>query len=267
MSKLASGATFQIKMAFMDEDLKRPKHDEIMFWLTEWVKQPANVRSLVPQLPHRRITVADHRLEPDAEAAIKGQGGPWQGFPYGEHETKQNYRREPWPHEPEPRLLFKSAQWELPLKENNRTVAFADLVANYDYCQYLSGRNTTFHMAERIEDSSSRRVLWKYPETRTIHTFAQTLDTVSIVFEVKTSILSVGDLMRQLNYYRETSMFKEHRREDSIPPILVVVAPANPEAEGVCKAHGIGFVRYERSNSTVSNPEVAANARSGFPDA
>ena len=39
--------SFQLRMAFADDDLRRPTHDTIMHWLVEWVRDPAKVRALL----------------------------------------------------------------------------------------------------------------------------------------------------------------------------------------------------------------------------
>lgn len=245
MGKLASGATFQMKMAFMDEDLKRPKHDDIMFWLTEQVKQPANVRGLIPALPYQRLALYDHRLEAEAEEAVKAKDKPWTSFQSGDRETKEYLRKEPWPNEPEPLLKFGEVTWEVPLKENNRTVAFADLLAEYEYCGSLNRWHTTFYNARYIAGSSPYSGRWEYEESRKAPSYTQTPAKLSIYFEVKTAISSVGELMRQLNFYATTEQFKGSSYRDEQAPLLVVVAPAHAEAESVCRAHGYGFMRYE----------------------
>jgi len=86
MSKLANSATFQLKLAFADEDLKKPKHDQIMFWLAEWVQVPANMLCILPPLPLYRVSILEHTLEPEAAAALKpGEISPVIQTQYGYH--------------------------------------------------------------------------------------------------------------------------------------------------------------------------------------
>jgi len=244
MSKLANSATFQLKLAFADEDLKKPKHDQIMFWLAEWVQVPANMLCILPPLPLYRVSILEHTLEPEAAAALKLKP-PYPTFE-AEHQRQSKERVDPWDGEPEPILSFNSLDWEHPLKENNRTVAFADMHCRYTVGHTLYRWTIRSHSAER--DASSTFPKWTYSPTSNALKFSQHETVADVYFEVKTEITSVGDLMRQLNFYRQTEQLKSHGpyygAGRHIDPILVVVAPPHKEAEAVCRAHGYGFVEY-----------------------
>jgi hypothetical protein len=43
MSKI-NPRNYQLGLAFNEPDLKKPKHDQIMHWLSEWVQDPENIR-------------------------------------------------------------------------------------------------------------------------------------------------------------------------------------------------------------------------------
>ncbi|HWE47509.1 MAG TPA: hypothetical protein VG407_15910 [Caulobacteraceae bacterium] len=248
MSKLATGASFQLKLAFADEDLKHPTHDKIMFWLSKRVEDPAIGRQFLPTLPLERVAAITHMPDNETLAGLRSDGlHLHHHFQTGDHSSSSETVDAHWPNEPAMAFEFKRLRWEAPLTEKERTVAFADLEAEYEYGRTLIGRTTHLYSGLRTPRPGGHGASWKYEKSGETFEFEQSVRRCRIFFEVKTAIKSVGDLMRQLNFYRQLEQLRG-RSDGGLRPRLVVVAPFHEEAAAVCKAHGYGFVAYRPSS-------------------
>lgn len=242
MSKI-NGRNYQLGLAFNDGDLRKPKHDEIMHWLTSWVQNAENVRPFyLPKGVYRKASKS-HRLTAEAEELLR---------PLKEHEKERVLRsfqnrlhwaeewdvRQPWPDEPERKLRFRKSQWELPLRaERGGLLGFCDLCAEYEGTTTLEKVLVTLYSAAPPNDARGGSY-WGFDPAGSAEEWRQHGGEVKIFFEVKTEIPSVGELMRQLQLYRSTETIRGHWNH------LVVVAPPNNEAATVCESHGISFVQY-----------------------
>lgn len=241
---------FQLNLAFNDQDLRTPKHDEIMHWLTAWTQNTANIRPLYAKAARQRSEHVEHRLDAQSAKLLE---------PLREYEKERilsdlnrqfsgrvSAVKEAWPKEPERRVDYCRMQWEPPLKNGRGIVGFCDL-----HCQY----NVSFELEKVLLSQYSLASVepvprdpekpayspnrWAFALVTSGEWWRQPADECNLYFEVKTEIRSVGELMRQLQLYRSTDTFQWSTRNR-----LVVVAPANNEAASVCEAHGISFVDY-----------------------
>jgi len=236
---------YQLNLAFNDTDLRTPKHDAIMHWLQAWVKEADNVRRLLrPKFSHR-IEAIRHELTPDSLSLMKGSPDAHSitsDFSIQHKESSADVKA-PWQGEPGPDLRFHQMQWELPLKgERGEVIGFVDLWARYSVGEVLRRVTTKSHRLDSLEPKERHsRFLqtWSFSPVGDHVTYEQQLTGLSLFFEVKTEIRSVGELMRQLQLYRSSSTFRGHA-----PSRLIVVAPANNEAASVCLDHGIPFIEY-----------------------
>jgi hypothetical protein len=148
MTNKTRATTIQQKFGFRDDDLRTPKHDEIMLWLN------GNIKNVIGQVT-------------------------------GKH----------------PKIMEKI--WEYPLssgRDNQYVIGFIDMLVRFDEC---------------ITKDTTAPGEW-------------------ICFEVKTSIPSLGELIRQVNFYQK------YLRSN---PLFVIVSPDNRFATAL-RSQGIEFYHY-----------------------
>jgi hypothetical protein len=234
--------TIQERLGFQDEDLPKPKHDEIMLWLD------ANIESVVAGLFHKEWAEAEiSSLEGRArrmwlERLKDGHGvGPeeakrlrildadvqnWcsQGDLDKERECKD--RREAYlltlasnfpqlgPAPSRPPCKIESRTWEHPIMDRNFVVGFVD------FCVVM--REFFLSLGGVENEGAAFAPAWKIMNSR-----------VSLLFEVKTEIRSCGELMRQINLYRT------HETQGR----FFVVSP-DDRFKPTLASEGVGFVEY-----------------------
>jgi len=249
--------TLQQKMGFFDEDLKKPKHDEIMIWINENITKilstivtesytdeilqafksecieritkyeqyfneiikscNQNIEDLInPNRTGRRLNPEEAKKDKkDKENRIK------------ELEGKIDRLRKFEVFKPDfkiPEITRVVKTWELPITTgHNMTVGFIDFVATFNYpVLKLKGIKTYYNESKAkyefcdIEDNF--RVDFE-PEERTYF------------FEIKTSIDSIGELIRQINHYKT---YKKGR--------YFVVCPDDRSKE-ILKQQNIDFIK------------------------
>ena len=249
MSRL-NPRNYQLGLAFNDTDLKEPKHDEIMQWLTTWVKQEVNIRALFRPTYRHRWHVTRHVLDEAATRQVADNPS------HRRHQIEDNfYRRHSakevrfcgqWQDEPILRLGYQSSEWELPLSSGRGAVmGFCDL-----YCQYEVG-DSLHYVTTHLHSFQSQRTeygieQWNFGKVAETFSWQQQTAVLRMFFEVKTKIPSVGELMRQLQLYRTSRTIRTATWIGDVPAInkMIVVAPPNNEAASVCREHRIPFVEY-----------------------
>ena len=239
----------QLKLAFQDEDMRKPTHDKIMRWLDVWIKDTKNVtpflkrsvsRSEINSLEFDEHSLANlerskmkdsilRQLKPILENAAKGREAAWED-------------------EPPRTIKFVSREWEPMLHTDSsysgsRMLGFCDLRAVYEITTSIYRKVVTFKRLPTIEPdanlSTSGFKKWVIEDspTATRHSYETGTSNCSLHFEVKSEIRSIGELMRQLSLYSSSQELKYGER-------LIVVAPPNNEAAEVVRSHGYGFVEY-----------------------
>lgn len=168
--------TLQQRFGFMDTDMKKPKHDEIMLWLdsiveerlASWIKhEPEWNSELISRifLDHRHdfLSLLEQRKE-QVEASIKNfeveKAKKHAGFSYYEsccseslkdlelleelHKKATRLKKlDPVPVKPP--LSNVKKIWECPVKGyNDYIVGFIDLKVTYDYPELISCRDKFF---------------------------------------------------------------------------------------------------------------------------
>lgn len=202
--------TLQQRFGFNDGDMKTPKHDEIMLWLND------NVRTVLSQLNSLPTDLLETRIEEcrtDARFAIKNSRGEdfeWPGL--GDV--------------PEPKPPEISVIWEKPITTRSQfVVGFIDMLVKVEYWELdIAGIDWSGLVKTR-----EKLVLSRYNEAPRWQLFR---NTEKIVFEVKSTIPSLGELIRQVRMYQE---FME--------ATYVVVCPDDRFAAAIA-SQGIQFVRY-----------------------
>jgi hypothetical protein len=148
-------------------------------------------------------------------------------------------------------IAYKGRQWEALLHaydENygrKQFMGFCDLVATYDVTSETQYRTVHYKNIESIEPDPENKhwKKWKFSAGETKSGYVERCEPMNLFFEVKSEIRSVGELMRQIQFYRTSSEVKQAFRMNGCG--LVVVAPPNKEAEEVVTSHGFGFVEYK----------------------
>jgi len=248
MSKL-NPRNYQLALAFNDSDLRAPGHDEIMHWLSNWVRQESNIRSLIRPSYRGRESISINRLDEQSKVEIAKlpthkQNWVTNAFNHQHKETRIKVA-ELWPDEPMVELNYKKSEWELPLSsERGQPTGFCDLYCEYQMGDVLSHATTHVYSFASSEEFfvGERSNFSKVEESQA---WRQYTTVVRLFFEVKTKIPSVGELMRQIQLYRTSPTFRGS--PDCGPRSVnkfIVVAPPNNEAASVCAEHEIHFIEY-----------------------
>lgn len=245
------GQKSQLDFFLAEEDLRRPKHDEIMCWLDSWVKEVKNVRPFLGGWRERQELV-DAVLVQESVSALEKTSISLAVVKDMERRSSKKIRLAAWPDEPLPDIKFLNLQWERPLSDGssgyNRTIGYADMSALYEIGWTLLGRESIYHQIDSQSSVCHSRNIPVPKELRREFTFEAQNAFMELYFEVKTEIRSIGELMRQLQTYRSTPRVMNSclrcgaGRE--FGPGLIVVAPPNLEAEKVVRSHGFGWVDY-----------------------
>ncbi len=200
--------TLQERMGFRDDELKTPKHDEIMLWLD------ANIQIVMDEL-HGPIGDWDVKevsfiqkeyLERASGMANKfKQQGEWASEEVKKNSasyaasrikscTEGQLRWSSWAGLGTPdrarRLQVLRKTWERPVttgRDNNYVVGFIDL-------QVVTIHGVRLNVAADLDYEG---VFKADPEWR------ETTDTETWNLEVKSSIPSLGELIRQISFYRQ----------------------------------------------------------------
>ena len=153
----------QQRFGFMDDDIKKTKHDEIMIWLSE------NIYYILPNLLNYKEKWDQENINDVKEV-------------YREHKFEIPDIPDKSP------LKIISKKWEFPVTVKNKgktsyVVGFVDFKVKFGFdCLTLP--------------------LWQYPnEVRDWDVVSQREG--DFLFEVKTKIPSCGELLRQISLYRE----------------------------------------------------------------
>jgi hypothetical protein len=193
--------TLQEKFGFVDEELKTPQHDAMMVWIDQQaeslIQEYFSISSGWPD-----DTIARVRAEADRVVKSHFHKLQWTGLG-----------------EPPPiKLKILEKIWESPIvTKSGFAVGFADMEVIVIPPGKLS---CTWN--EQRDPQKSDLPSWTCVENKE-----------SVIFEAKTSIRSVGELIRQIRLYQEYR--KGH---------YIVVSPDDKFAD-VLRGQEIQFVKYE----------------------
>ena len=189
--------TLQEKFGFVDEELRTPQHDAMMVWIDRQAEEL--IQEYFSVLPTwSNATISRVRAEADQIVRSHFQGRQWTGL--GEPPPRKK-----------PEIIKKI--WESPIvTKNGFAVGFADMEIIVSVPKELRCC---------CEDSDLPK--WD----------CGTNNIESVIFEAKTSIRSVGELIRQIRLYQEYR--KGH---------YIVVSPDDKFAD-VLRGQGIQFTKYQ----------------------
>jgi hypothetical protein len=243
--------TLQQRFGFADVDLKNPKHDDIMLWLNERVVEfgkailawklaysetlLASLQSEACQSVDGFISEIKAQIEQNIQT-LRSDEKSSEGKPIDQWRINHTQKTidgakaalaksEEWTTLPEPPHNFfdYDIDWEYPVmahgyKQRDYMIGFVDM-----HLSVTCGRSLELTRAKY--DSNYQSVV--------LPSWDLGIDGGSIYFEVKTAIPSIGELIRQINMYRE--YLKSQR--------FYVVSP-DDKAITLLSQQGIGFIRY-----------------------
>jgi hypothetical protein len=262
MSK-QTAKTLQMRLGFLDEDLKKPVHDEILKWLDsnidsvirdlfvspEWGKEVIEnqinrteriVKESISSDTHGKIIkelekeLRDEWNEERKKTirdniirhkAIQGELNNWKGI------------KGDIPKKSAARIIEK--KWEHPITsrvQNDKTgyvspkniVGYVDMKVTFVYTKLII--DGVDFVNNQINNSN---LCWIQTDLQYPHYYERDLNQHSIYFEAKTKIDSLGELFRQLNTY------KEFERGD-----YVIICPDDNEREIIIQ-QGFYFYKYK----------------------
>jgi hypothetical protein len=195
--------TLQAKFGFQDGDLKTPKHDEIMIWLADNILEICmrilGVQSGTGEWPSAEIDKTQAEILALEKDGYRREGGDSTEIP--------KY----------PGTFRVSVVWEKPIMSDKYTVGFVDLQALCRHKPHLSINKGGGYWDKTYSYS-------RYWEQET-----------TINFEVKSSIPSLGELIRQISFYKQYSESGTR---------FVVVSP-DTRWQRQLESQGIGFVNSD----------------------
>jgi hypothetical protein len=269
--------TLQERMGFVDHDLKTPGHDAIMLWLDDsatadqlaqwlgcvsgWSAEELEQVSTMQEMFQRHMAsygaeVAYHldsiqsseaalqryesELQQEADANHRPDLSRWivnerQRLQKAQAEAAQwaeaaaEHASDTPPTIPVwPGLTITRKQWERPVMSREYTVGFVDLAVQYERPVLHVSAPASAH--QRFIPRPTWRISW-HP--------------ACAYFEVKTAIPSLGELLRQLNQYRQ------YLGRDYETSEILVVCPDARFAEKI-REQGFGFVQSPPAQASIN---------------
>lgn len=212
--------TLQARMGFTDSDLKTPRHDEIMLWLEANLEAVCKGIFAIPSpyTIHRdEAKVAQQRSEITAlveELRIS------KGIPFIA-----------WQMPPPPPVavapLLEEVIFEQPVMNNKYTVGFVDLQCVFSWGEILKIVDDRGMSIDReLVRVLLYRDLWTPPIWQAWPRYSRVM-----AFEVKSSIPSLGEVIRQIRLY-----------EQYLKARYVIVSPDDRWAD-ILARQNIGFIK------------------------
>src|ERR1017187_4468677 len=193
--------TLQEKFGFVDEELKTPEHDAMMVWIDQQAEELIQEYFSISS-GWSDDTIPRVRAEADQIARSRFHQLPWHGL--GEPPPKKF------------KILEKI--WESPIvTKNGYAVGFADM----EVLVIPPGRLSCSWNEQRD------------PQESDLPRWACVANKESVIFEAKTSIRSVGELIMQIRLYQEYR--KGH----------YIVVSSDDKFADVLRGQGIQFLKYQ----------------------
>jgi len=247
--------TIQQRLGFMDDDLKKPKHDEVMKWLNDCVDEKLLewlgiskewTDDEIAKLKHWASAKREgkiQQLKNDLEREKSPDYDPYTSYANLTSDEKEKrdekYKRDKAeriaslenqieqasglikspPIPPKPPVRITTKQWERPIKSKDYIIGFIDMAVFFE----LPVLDISIELAE-----NGWNVKWeiRYSE------YDGYGEKNRVYFEVKTEIPSLGELIRQVNMYKSYGARK-----------IFVIAPDDTHAN-LLQEQGIGLIKF-----------------------
>jgi hypothetical protein len=168
MAEKTRTTTLQTRFGFSDEELKTPAHDAIMVWLD--INMMKIAQGCLETKYKGIATCKCLWAEREADKSI-------QRFPnLGDKWIKPDYENFP-----AAKIVSVKKYWESPVMSKQYMIGFLDMRVIAEFTGVDYWQKTEYTLPELFEGK----------------------DTVEFVFEVKPKIPSCGELIRQINMYKE----------------------------------------------------------------
>jgi len=218
--------TLQERFGFADDDLKKPKHDEILLWLDkraeEFIKEIISWTKVWPaQFVERKVEAVTRALKTRADSLRESIA----------RFNNEQYRKA--------LALIDSYEGlgEPPPREFRMRKIWEDAVTNVGATKYVVGFLDMVVLVDNselgVDDESQRLPKW----------YVTNCAQEGFGFEAKTAIPSLGELIRQLRLYQQYCRYQ-----------LYVVSPDDGFAEQLVE-QGFGFIKYP--DGTIQRPAAA----------
>lgn len=248
--------TLQKQLGFVDDDLKTPKHDEIMQWIDknaegiinnlfykDWTEErekfEKDIFNRIPDvIKDRQVPIAinevlikktqdsgkikqlKERIAIEEEKIQKLR--EWKGF--ADHAFSK------------PKLKVIHKEWEYPITKKTESryssgitiIGFVDMKIEYEDYVLVIKKGLLKEGTE--EHDVSQRSAWDFSGSFEL---SHNKERQSIYIEAKSEIKSLGELIRQINVYRT---YKKGN--------YFIASPDNRYID-ILKEQGIGFIKYE----------------------
>jgi hypothetical protein len=165
----------QYRMAFQDEDLRKPAHDDIMCWLDDWAKNTENVSRFFND-SRKRTRNTYHRLSASSKDMVELSPNKLSIYQQFESDFKNQYSSvESHEDEPAMSIAYASRQWEALLHAHDENygrkqfMGFCDLAATYEVTMETEHRTVHYKNIESIEPDTENKYCkkWKFCEGET----------------------------------------------------------------------------------------------------
>ena len=185
--------TLQQRFGFMDEDLKTPGHDEILFWLE------TNRETILKKIMDWKDTWSNHVLTSLRERSLAEALRLRQKCVTPVDTTIIEWLKQ-WhelAHQPPPKPVFEiECKWEYQIMSGSYLIGFVDMGVFCRIPKLMVGPAFQTDSLSQYRNSTAR----VYPDWRLVE--HRDWPTKTILFEAKTVIPSLGELLRQINMYR-----------------------------------------------------------------
>jgi hypothetical protein len=223
---------------FPDEDLKLPIHDEIMFWLDD------NLNNIIEELMPKNLSyLIDDLDKKNFNEEISEAIDFFRMSKSKEAEKNilklENLKIYDANFDRKLPITIKSKIWEFPINEviknynysNKKAIGFVDMMVSFDFPSYpilvgIDKKNVSYNW-----DYNKK---YEYQLKDEIYVDFKKANE-KLYFEVKTKIDSVGTLIRQINYYR-----------NSVDDGKFVVVSEDDRFVDLLKEQNILFFKYDK---------------------
>ena len=251
--------TLQQRLGFFDEDLKSPKHDELMLWLDNNIETivnekfnkeytAENIKVIIERESKKIQNIIDNYnssiqyFEKQLTLTDRERNELPQSLRYTNDELNEilekNNRKKQILQQfnisvsipSKPRITRIQKKWELPVTTNNYqnkyTIGFIDFVASFNVPVLELGG-----LISKRKDQSFELDYYDFNENEL--QFHYTAMEKTILVEVKSEIKSLGELIRQINHYKTY-----------VSGDYYVMCPDN-QYKKTLKDQGIDFIDYK----------------------
>jgi hypothetical protein len=236
--KGGNAKTLVERMGFRDRDLTTPQHDEIMLWLDQELQDSKLLRKLTGEDKRAPGSLLGY-IEEQEQAALN-----------------DGYVLPKRPVYPQPKL--SKTVWEQPIGDPPRRgssffiAGFLDLYAKVyvyekaDLCTHNAG--TAGGRSDSHCSCGSMRCCGEKHNNPLWHVYLQ---DYHFAFEVKSSIPSLGELVREVRFYQSKTHLKVDGSDYRYASVRFFVVSGDDRWADALSRQGIGFVSYPSGEVTM----------------